>query len=110
MIPGSGRSAGEGIGDSLQYSWAPLVAQLVKNLPLMRVEGLGRSPGEGKGYPLERILLRIPCIARRSNQSVLNGINSIFIARTDTEAEAPIFGHLVHRSQLIIKTSDAGKD
>ena len=35
MIPGSGRSAGEGIGFSLQYSWASLVAQLVKNLPAM---------------------------------------------------------------------------
>ena len=30
-VPGSGRSAGEGIGDPLQYSWASLVAQLVKN-------------------------------------------------------------------------------
>ena len=30
-IPGSGRSTGEGIGCSLQYSWASLVAQLVKN-------------------------------------------------------------------------------
>ena len=32
-IPGSGRSPGEGIGYSLQYSWASLVAQLVKDLP-----------------------------------------------------------------------------
>ena len=31
MIPGSGRSAGEGIGYPLQYSWASFVAQLVKN-------------------------------------------------------------------------------
>ena len=31
-IPGSGGYAGEGIGYPLQYSWAPLVAQLVKNL------------------------------------------------------------------------------
>ena len=31
-IPGSGRSAEEGIGYPLQYSWASLVAQLVKNL------------------------------------------------------------------------------
>ena len=31
-IHGSGRSAGEGIGYPLQYSWASLVAQLVKNL------------------------------------------------------------------------------
>ena len=34
-IPGSGRSAGEGIGYPLQYSWASLVAQMVKNLPAM---------------------------------------------------------------------------
>ena len=33
LIPGMGRSAGEGIGYPLQYSWASLVAQLVKNLP-----------------------------------------------------------------------------
>ena len=32
-IPGSGRSTGEGIGYPLQYSWASLVAQLVKNPP-----------------------------------------------------------------------------
>ena len=32
-IPGSGRFASEGIGYPLQYSWASLVAQLVKNLP-----------------------------------------------------------------------------
>ena len=30
-IPGSGRSAGEGIDYPLQYSWISLVAQLVKN-------------------------------------------------------------------------------
>ena len=33
LIPGLGRSAGEGIGYPLQYSWASLVAQLVKNPP-----------------------------------------------------------------------------
>ena len=32
LISGSGRSAGEGIGYPLQYSWASLVAQLVNNL------------------------------------------------------------------------------
>ena len=36
MIPGLGRSAGEGIGYPLQYSWASLMAQLVKNLPAMQ--------------------------------------------------------------------------
>ena len=33
MIPELGESAGEGIGYPLQYSWASLVAQLVKNPP-----------------------------------------------------------------------------
>ena len=58
MIPGSGKSTGEGIGYPLQYSWASLVAQLVKNQPAMQeylgsIPGLGRSLGEGKGYPLQ---------------------------------------------------------
>ena len=35
MIPGSVRSAGEGIGYPLQFSWAFLVAQIVKNPPEM---------------------------------------------------------------------------
>ena len=34
-IPGSGRFAREGIGYPLQYSWASLVAQTVKNPPAM---------------------------------------------------------------------------
>ena len=58
MIPGIERSAEEGIGYPLQYSWASLVAQLVKNPPanagdLGWIPGLGKSPGEGKGYPLQ---------------------------------------------------------
>ena len=35
LIPGLGRSTGEGIDYPLQYSWASLVTQLVKNLPAM---------------------------------------------------------------------------
>ena len=35
-IPGSGRFPGEGIGYPLQYFWASLVAQMVKNLPVMQ--------------------------------------------------------------------------
>ena len=57
-IPRSGRSAGEGIGCLLQYFWVSLVAQQVKNLPVMpadlgSIPRLGRSPGENKGYPLQ---------------------------------------------------------
>ena len=43
-IPGSETSTGEGIGYPLQYSWASLVAQPVKNLPAMQktlVQSLG---------------------------------------------------------------------
>ena len=43
-IPRSGRSAGEGIGCPLQYSWASLVAQLIQNPPAMQatwVQSLG---------------------------------------------------------------------
>ena len=36
LIPGSGRSTGEGIGYPLQYTWASLVPQLVKNSPAMQ--------------------------------------------------------------------------
>ena len=44
MIPGLGRSPGEGIGYPLQDSWASLVAQLIKNLPAIW-ETWVRSPG-----------------------------------------------------------------
>ena len=53
-IPGSGRSAGEGTGYPFQYSWASLVAQLVKNPPAVWetwVQSLGweDSPGNLPG-------------------------------------------------------------
>ena len=44
LTPESGRSAGEGTGFPPQYSWASLVAQLVKNLAAMQetwVQSLG---------------------------------------------------------------------
>ena len=97
LIPGLGRSDEEWIGYQLQYSWAFLAAQLVKNPPAVQetlvqflgwkirrrrdrlstpvflgfpcgsagkqsacnagdlglIPGLGRSPGEGKSYPLQ---------------------------------------------------------
>ena len=77
-IPGSGRSAGEGIGFPLQHSWASLVVQLVKN-PLVMwetwVQSLGWEdpmgkflqkflPTPGIGYPLQYSYLKnsIDCI------------------------------------------------
>ena len=55
-IPRSGRSLEEGIGYPLQYSWASLVVQTVKNPSAMEmgsILGLGRSPGGGPGNPLQ---------------------------------------------------------
>ena len=37
-IPGSGRSPREGIGYPLQYSWASLEAQMLKNPPAMPIK------------------------------------------------------------------------
>ena len=41
LIPGLGRSPGEGIGYPLQYSWGSLVAQMVKNPPAMQETWVG---------------------------------------------------------------------
>ena len=43
-IPGSGSSLREGIGYPLQYSWASLVAQMVKNSPAMQETWIGKTP------------------------------------------------------------------
>ena len=72
-IPGWGRSPGKGIGYPLQYSWASLVAQLVKNLPATWetwVQSLGQEdpPGEGKGYP------RQYCGLENSMDCIVHGV------------------------------------
>ena len=65
-IPRLGRSAGEGIGYPLQYSWASFMAQLVNNPPAMRetwVPSLGWEDHLEKGkathssIPAQPILL-----------------------------------------------------
>ena len=65
LLPGSERSAGEGIDYPLQYSWASLVAQLVKNLPAMQgtwVQSLGWEDPLEKGTATYSSILawRIP--------------------------------------------------
>ena len=60
LIPGLGRSTGEGIGYPLQYSWASLVAQLVKNPPAMRetwVQSLGWEDPLEKGTAISSSIL-----------------------------------------------------
>ena len=88
-IPGSGRSAWEGIGYPLHYSWASLVAQLVKNPPTMRktwIPGSGSSPGEGKGYPLQCSGLEnsMDCIVHgvTKSQTQLSDFHSLILSLT----------------------------
>ena len=57
LIPGSGRSAGKGIGRPLQYSWSSLVAQVVKNL--LQYGRPGFDPWVGK-IPWRRQKLLTP--------------------------------------------------
>ena len=59
LMPGSERSPGEMIGCPRQYSWASLVAQLVKNLICLQCRRprfnswVGKIWWEGIGYPLQ---------------------------------------------------------
>ena len=72
LIPGSGRSTGKRIGYPLLYSWASLVAQLVRiHLQCGRPRfnpWVGKIPGEGKGYPLQYSGLE------NSTDSIVHGV------------------------------------
>ena len=64
-FPGSGRSAGDGVGYPFQYSWASLVAQLVKNPPAIRetrLQSLGWEDPLEKGKATHSSILawRLP--------------------------------------------------
>ena len=82
-IPGSGRSPGEGLGYPLQYSWASLVAQTVKNPPAIQgtwIRPLGwenhlekRIPGERNSYPLQYSGLKNP-MDRGAWQATVRGV------------------------------------
>ena len=65
LILGRGRSPGEGIPYPFQYSWASLVAQMVKNPPTMQktlgsTPELGQSPGGEHGNLLQYSCLENP--------------------------------------------------
>ena len=67
MIPGLGSSPGEGIGYPLQYSWASLVAQMVKNptaMPETWVRSLGWEDPLEAGMATHSSILawRIPMV------------------------------------------------
>ena len=56
-----------------------------------------------------RRLLKVPCTARRSNQSILRKSTLIFTGRTDAEAEDPILWPPDVKRWFIGKDPDAGK-
>ena len=83
MIPGLGSSPGEGIGYPLQYSWASLLAQTVKNLPVMQetwVQYLGWEDPLEEGMTTQSSVLawRIP-MDRRDWKATVHGV-----AKSDT--------------------------
>ena len=68
LIPGSGRSTGEGIGYPLRYSWAFLVVQLVKNPAMWEtwVQSLGW------GDPWRREMLPTPVLWPREFHNAIS--------------------------------------
>ena len=59
------------------YVGASLVAQLVKNLPAMQeIPGLGRSPGEGNGSPLQ-----YSCLGNPMDREEPGGLQSMGLQR-----------------------------
>ena len=78
MSPESGRSPGEGIGYPLQYSWASLVAQTVKNPPEMQetwVRSLGSEDPleEGMATHSSTLAWKIP-MDREAWQATVHGV------------------------------------
>ena len=72
LIPGSGRSTEEGIDYPLQYSWASLVAQLVKNPPAMWETWVRPLGWEG---PLEKgKVTHSSILAWRIPQTIVHGV------------------------------------
>ena len=113
-IPGSGRSAGEGIAYPLQDSWASLVAQLryqcfpdgsVGKEPacnagdLGLIPRLGRSPGEGKDYSVQYSGLE------NSMDCIIHGVTKSRTRLSDFHAHTQqlMKAHVQHNQEIKIK-------
>ena len=89
LIPGLGRSAGEGICYSLQFLGLPCGSVgkesdcNVKDLGL--IPRLGRTPGEGKGYPFQCFGLQ------NSMVRIVHGVAKSWIRRSDFFFTSVIF-------------------
>ena len=88
LTPGLGRSAGEGIGYPLQYSWAFLVAQLVKNPPAVWetwVQSLDWEdpPEKGKATHSGILAWRIPWTVFHGDHKESNTSERLSLFTTD---------------------------
>ena len=109
-IPGLGRSAGEGIGYPIQYSWAFLVAQLVNNLPAVRetwVQSLGwEDPLEkGKATHFSILAWRIPWTVQvhgvAKSQTRLNGFQFVIQQGKFSHKKRKSLSGTVHGNEVI---------
>ena len=86
-IPGSGSFPGERIGYPLQYSWASLVAQMVKNLPEMWdtwVQSLGwEDPLERGTATHSSILTWIIPMDREAWRATVHGVTKSWTRLSD---------------------------
>ena len=89
-IPGSGRSAGKGIGYPPEYSWASLVSQLVKNPPAMRETWVGKIP-----WRRDRLPTPVFCPGE------FRGLCSPWVAKSRTGyLYTAVFGHHGWKSRI----------
>ena len=87
LIPGSRRSAGEGIGYPLQCSWASFMAQLVKNLPPMLrprcYPWVGKIPWKGYALQYSGLENTMECIVHgvTKSQTRMSNVHFIFLIK-----------------------------
>ena len=104
MCPGLGRYPGEGIGYQLQYSWASLVAQMVKNSPEIQtwVQSLVWEDPMEEGMATHSSILawRIP-MDRRVWQATVHGVAKSWTLLNDsTSTHTPTHTHTYEIDKL----------
>ena len=109
-IPESRRSLGDGIGYAHQYSWASLMAQMVKNPPTMRetwVQSLSREDSLEEGMVTHSSILawRIP-MDKRAWMATVHGVakSGTWLNDWAPHSTAPVYllTHCCHPSNHVL--------
>ena len=88
----------------------PLVAQMVKSLPVIHLKKAERQRIHAFELWCWRRLLRVPWTARRSNQSIQKEISPEFsLEGLMLKLKLQYFGHLMQRADSLEKTLMLGK-